>query len=168
MYSFAQRSDTTVVDEPFYASYLTRNPHVYRRYRDELLKVQSSDPNEVIAQLKASSDKPMLFAKHIAKQQPPLQFEATRRWLLESSNVLLIREPKRVLTSWQATTGQRPTLADSGFQDLVDLLPYADAVVQNEDLLMSPEGTLRALCARLKIDWHRSMLSWPKGMPLNF
>lgn len=58
---------------------------------------------------------------------------------------------------------QVPTLADSGFPDLLELLPYADAVVLNEDLLQRPEGTLRALCARLKLPFERGMLAWPKG-----
>jgi hypothetical protein len=45
----------------------------------------------------------------------------------------------------------------------LELLPYADGVVMNEDLLQRPEGTLRALCMRLNIPFERSMLTWPKG-----
>lgn len=107
--------------------------------------------------------KPIRFAKHISKQLPPIQLESTKKWLIGSSNVLLIRDPKRVLMSWLSTSGQVPTLADSGFPDLIALLPYADGVVMNEDLLQRPEGTLRALCLRLNIPFERSMLTWPKG-----
>lgn len=37
MYSFAQRSDTIVYDEPLYNCHLYQNQHIYRPYRNELL-----------------------------------------------------------------------------------------------------------------------------------
>eukprot|EP00960_Hanusia_phi_P077916 768755-Hanusia_phi.AAC.5 len=41
MYSFAQRSDTKVVDEPLYAHYLKNiRPTAYRPYREEVLAAQ--------------------------------------------------------------------------------------------------------------------------------
>jgi len=48
MYSFAQRSDTVVVDEPLYGNYLNLNPSVYRPYREELLASTEIDPDVVI------------------------------------------------------------------------------------------------------------------------
>lgn len=69
MYSFAQRSDTLlVVDEPLYASYLKRNPSVYRPYRDDLLDSTEVDPDVVIktAHLHAvDGKKKIVFMKHL-------------------------------------------------------------------------------------------------------
>lgn len=163
MYSFAQRNDMRVVDEPLYAAYLARHPHIQRVYRDELMQKQSSDLNHVVNSLLSPETKAMLFAKHIAKQA---QFgdRAAFEPLLSNArnNILLIREPRRVLASWFATMGSCD-LHESAFDALEQLLPYADAVVQQEDLLRRPEGTLRALCARLDLPFDPAMLRWARG-----
>lgn len=68
MYSFAQRSDTVVVDEPLYGSYLKRNPSVYRPYRDDLLASTEVDPNVVIQTahlLAVDGQKKLVFMKHL-------------------------------------------------------------------------------------------------------
>jgi hypothetical protein len=49
MYSFAQRHDTAVFDEPLYAHYLANiNPAAFRPYREEVLKVQDSNGDAVV------------------------------------------------------------------------------------------------------------------------
>jgi hypothetical protein len=68
MYSFAQRSDTVVVDEPLYGSYLKRNPSVYRPYRDDLLTSTEVDPDIVIQtahSLAVVGQKKIVFMKHL-------------------------------------------------------------------------------------------------------
>lgn len=161
MYSFAQRRDTRVVDEPLYAAYLARHPHVHRPYREELMRAQSADVGQVAQQL-LSAPPPLLFAKHIAKQAA-FDDPAFERLVKEArNNVLLIREPRRVIASWFATQGSCD-LHDSAFDALERLLPYADVVVQQEDLLRRPEGTLRALCERLALPFDRAMLRWARG-----
>ena len=47
MYSFAQRDDTTVVDEPLYAHHVTATG-VDRPYKAQLLAEQQSDGNAVV------------------------------------------------------------------------------------------------------------------------
>jgi hypothetical protein len=47
MYSFAQRSDTTVVDEPLYAPWLAKHPELDRSYRAQLLQ-EETDVQAVI------------------------------------------------------------------------------------------------------------------------
>jgi branched-chain amino acid aminotransferase group I len=165
MYSFAQRPDTAVVDEPLYAAYLARHPAVQRAYRAELLRAQPSDVSGVVAALLSkpgAGQPPLLFAKHIAKQAA-FDDAAFGALLREArANVLLIREPRRVLASWFATMGACD-LHESAFDALEQLLPLADAVVQQEDLVRRPEGTLRALCAKLDVPFHAAMLRWPRG-----
>ncbi len=47
MYSFAQRKDTVVVDEPFYAFYLLNN-EVNHPGKDEIIKSMEGDPVKVM------------------------------------------------------------------------------------------------------------------------
>merc|ERR1719233_1609694 len=47
MYAFAQRSDTHVVDEPFYATRVHKKGEI-RPYADQLFENQSSDGDEVV------------------------------------------------------------------------------------------------------------------------
>ena len=66
MYSFAQRDDTRVVDEPLYAHYLrvTGAPHPGR---DEVLAAQDDDAARVIEQvILGPCDRPVLFLKQMA------------------------------------------------------------------------------------------------------
>ena len=52
MYSFAQRSDTKVVDEPFYAYYLTHvNTKVDHPGKREIINSQSSNINEIVSKM---------------------------------------------------------------------------------------------------------------------
>ena len=43
MYSFAQRPDTQVVDEPLYPYWLNQNPDIYRPYKKELFELLNNE-----------------------------------------------------------------------------------------------------------------------------
>ena len=52
MYSFAQRSDVKVLDEPFYAYYLTYiKPDINHPGKKEILNIQSTNLNTVIKEI---------------------------------------------------------------------------------------------------------------------
>ena len=53
MYAFAARSDCTVVDEPFYASYLAATG-LQHPMRNEILASQPQDPETVIRKITGS------------------------------------------------------------------------------------------------------------------
>jgi len=48
MYSFGQRSDTHVVDEPLYACWLKKHPEAVRSYRAEVLEKMETDTSLVV------------------------------------------------------------------------------------------------------------------------
>ena len=58
MYSFAQREDTRVYDEPLYPAYLDANTHVERPYRQSLLSSPGvcKDANDALRMLDESHD----------------------------------------------------------------------------------------------------------------
>ena len=169
MYAFAQRRDTTVVDEPLYAHYLTTiHPSAFRPYRDLVLKAQNNDGNAVVKDMILAAAQPgqVLFFKHMAKHLPMLD----HGFLAKTRNVILCRHPAEVLASWSATLGDAQTsVKDIGLEEQISLLDMLRAVGQepivvvNETLIQRPEGTLRALCDALGIEFQREMLKWPKG-----
>jgi branched-chain amino acid aminotransferase len=167
MYSFAQRSDTSVVDEPLYASYLAKTG-APRPYRAQVLAAQSADAaavaRDVLRLGQARRPRPVLFAKHMSKHKvgaPPELWARARHFLL-------VREPQAVLQSFARVLP--PTLHELGFCALLEIASElraagrpAPVVVLSDDLARRPEATLRALCAELGLPFERAMLAWPRG-----
>jgi len=169
MYSFAQRSDTQVVDEPLYAHYLRNiRPDAFRPYREEVLAAQINDGNEVVRRIVMGplEGKRVLFLKHMAKHFAKIDED----FIFETKNVILIRHPVQVLASWSATLQEANTSYDDmGLSEQLLLVRRLQErnikpiIISNDNLINRPEGTLRALCSALEIDFDPRMLSWPKG-----
>lgn len=164
MYSFAQRSDCQVIDEPLYAHYLRVSgaPHPGR---EEVLESMDADGDAVMAQLlSASTPKPIVFSKHMAHHLRDLD----ERFLLRTVNVLLIRDPADMLPS---LTIQLPEakLADTGLarqHQLFEQLRAADQpphILDSKQLLSNPRGVLSRLCENLNFEFDEAMLQWPAG-----
>ncbi|CAM6113921.1 unnamed protein product [Calypogeia fissa] len=163
MYSFAQRDDTEVLDEPLYAHFL----HVTgakRPYRDEVLATGETDGNKVIDNIinQPSSSK-YRFCKHMSKHR-------TSRMTSDLSfgkHIILIRDPLPSLTSFDnviAASLEEMQLSSllSIFMQLSEM-GHPPPVVDAKDLQRDPEGTLRSLCAALSIPFQASMLKWKAG-----
>lgn len=164
MYSFAQRPDTRVVDEPLYAHYL-RVTGIEHPGRDEVLAAQDGDGERVVRELILAEHRlPVVFFKQMAHHL----VELDRGFLLQCANVLLIRDPAEVLTSLVRQLPQ-PRLTDLGLAlqlEVVDALSAAGQeppVLDAKELLLDPEGVLRRLCECLGIAFSPRMLSWPAG-----
>src|SRR5215207_6963753 len=92
-----------------------------------------------------------------------------RAWIKGLANAFLVRTPERVLASY-ARKWSDVSLRDIGFVeqaelfDLVaDRLGHAPPVIDAEDVLADPRGTLTAFCAACGITFDPAMLAWPKG-----
>lgn len=164
MYSWRQRPDTTVVDEPLYAHYLARTGRIHPGGAD-VLASQDNDGAAVIDQvILGDYDTPVVFFKQMAKHL----VELDRSFLGHCRNVLLTRDPLEMLTSFQK---QIPdcTIADTGFVEMVEILDRLQAqgqqpiVVDSKPLLQDPSTVLQELCRRLGLDFDPAMLSWPPG-----
>lgn len=167
MYSFAERSDCAVRDEPFYAAYLaaTGADHPMRA---EILAVQETDPARVSAACKGSdtAGKPHLYMKHMAHHMVegfPLD------WARGCANVFLIRHPARVVASY-ARKREGPSLEDLGvlqqarlFATFADWTGRAPLVIDAADIRADPRAALTALCAALGLPFEPAMLRWPAG-----
>ncbi|MGH8222759.1 MAG: sulfotransferase family protein [Woeseiaceae bacterium] len=166
MYSFAQRPDTAVVDEPLYGHYL-RVSGAAHPGRDEVMANMDCDGDRVMRALLSPAGerrKPVLFMKHMAHHLVALD----RRFLQRVSNVLLIRNPREMLPS---LTVQLPdaTLKDTGLAVQSELYHELarrgrrPAVIDSRELLTDPRGVLTALCEYLHVDFDDAMLSWVAG-----
>jgi hypothetical protein len=164
MYSFHQRHDTTVVDEPLYAHYLARSG-VDHPGREEVLATQDRDGEAVIRDvILGSVATPVFFIKNMAHHLRGLDWS----FLAELRNVILTRHPAEVLPSLIRQVPD-PDLEGTGLPVQVELLDYIldrgddPLVVDSRLLLQDPPGVLGALCERSGIPFDEAMLSWAAG-----
>ena len=161
MRSFGARSDTVVVDEPFYACYLAATGLDHPR-RDLVLAGQSTAWRDVVARLTAPlpAGTKISYQKHMAQHLLPA---IDRGWIGALTNAYLIRDPDEVVASY-ARVRDEPTLDDLGYARQVELhRSFGGPVIDARDLLRDPPGLLAALCAALGIGFDEHMLRWASG-----
>jgi hypothetical protein len=166
MYSFAQRSDTRVVDEPLYGHFL-RVSGTHHPGRDEVLATVNCDGDAVMYELldpESDAGKDILFMKQMAHHL----VDVDRNFMQQTQNIFLVRDPQQMLPS---LTIQMPDakLADTGLEtqwrlycDLRDL-GQQPAILDSRELLLDPAVVLEKLCEHLEIPFAKDMLSWPAG-----
>ena len=164
MYSFAQRADTTVVDEPLYAHYL-KVTGVDHPGRDEVLADQENNGQQVVdKEIMAGWPRPVVFFKHIAKHIIDLD----PAFLLDGKVLFLIREPDQMLSSF-INQVPNPTLQETALKEQWELAEWLQAqgqrplVLDSKSVLLQPEETMTSLCAALGIAYEPAMLHWEAG-----
>jgi hypothetical protein len=165
MYAFAQRADCTVVDEPFYAAYLTASGLTHPMH-DAILAAQPTDAARVAAVCSSSGSRPVFYQKHMTHHMLP---GFPRDFLPACANVFLIRHPARVIASYAAKR-ENPTLMDLGFVQQADLFDQvaqnmgaAPPVIDSGDIRAQPKQSLTRLCDTLGIPFDPAMLHWTAG-----
>ncbi len=164
MYSFAQRADTRVVDEPLYAHFLWVSGAAHPG-RDEVLRAQDNDGARVVRErLFGPCDRPVQFVKQMAHHLVDLD----RSFLRDCVNVILTRDPRDMLPSLVNQVPE-PTLRDTAYAMQTQLVRELRArnqpvvVLDSRELLVDPRGVLAQLCARLGLPFDEAMLSWKSG-----
>lgn len=164
MRSFGNRPDCTVVDEPFYAAFLSETG-LQHPMREEVLQSQPTDWRIVAREL-ATTQSPLTYEKHMAHHMLP---DMGLDWIQGCRNAFLIRDPVEVLASYVVKRAD-VTLADIGivqqraiFEREADRLGRAPPVLCGADVAVDPRNTLIRLCKALKIPFLEQMLSWPAG-----
>lgn len=166
MYSFAQRSDTIVFDEPLYAHYLVRTPaRQYHPGADEVIATMENDGQKVVDDLiLGDHPTPVVFFKHMTHHLLDLDLG----FLDKTVNILLTRDPLEMLPSYGAVV-ETPTLNDVGYARHLELLHDLQSrgqnppVIDSKQILLNPRKVLTELCARIGIPFEESMLSWKAG-----
>ena len=167
MRSFENRSDTVVVDEPFYAAFLAETGADHPM-RDEVLASQPTRWRDVANALSGPTPTgaAVWYQKHMTHHMLP---DFGLDWANGCRNAFLIRAPEAVLASYTLKR-ENVTLADIGverqrelFERECDRIGAAPPVIDSADVLADPRATLGKLCAALGIEFSDRMLSWPAG-----
>jgi hypothetical protein len=167
MRSWGNRSDTIVIDEPFYAFYLQatgkKHPGV-----DEVIVRGETDYRKVIDRLTSAAPggRRIFYQKQMTHHLLP---QVDREWLFGLTNCFLIRDPAAVIASY-IKKNDDPALEDLGFIQQAEIFDLVRArqeavppVIDARDVLQNPERTLRLLCAAIGVAFDGAMLSWPPG-----
>ena len=166
MYSFAQRRDTTVVDEPLYAHYLRVTPaDAYHPGARQVMASMETDGERVVRDvILGEYDTPVVLFKQMTHHLVDID----TGFLDRTVNVVLTRDPHDMLRSYAAVV-HTPSALDTGYPQNAALWRsltergHSPVVVDSTTTLGDPESVLRQLCARIGIDFDDSMLSWEAG-----
>ena len=167
MRSFENRSDTVVVDEPFYAAFLAETGADHPM-RDEVLASQPTRWRDVANALSGPTPTgaAIWYQKHMTHHMLP---DFGLDWANGCRNAFLIRAPEAVLASYTLKR-ENVTLADIGverqrelFERECDRIGAAPPVIDSADVLADPRAILGKLCAAIGIEFSDRMLNWPAG-----
>ena len=162
MYSFAQRKDTRVMDEPLYAYYLQYSGAQHPG-REEVLASQSPDAEQVIADFTAAENE-ILFIKHMTHHLSGIAWN----FLLDAKNIILLRNPVKVFESYTKVIAQ-PTIDDLGIKQSFALYHYLKThaahfiIADSDDVLKNPEHMLQKICSACTIPFEKQMMHWEPG-----
>jgi Sulfotransferase domain len=164
MYSFAQRHDTTVFDEPLYAHYL-KATGIHHPGKEEILQSQDNDGEKVIEEIiLAYHDKPVAFFKQMTHHLVNISIG----FLAQTKNIIFIRNPKQIIASY-AQVRNEVIMQDVGIEKQWQLFNHLKEnnlnciVLDSNEILISPENVLQQLCDALQIPFTEKMLHWSPG-----
>jgi hypothetical protein len=164
MYSFANRQDTKVIDEPLFG-YFLKHTGVWRPSRKEVLDSMDLNPSSVINNMiNPGINQSVYFIKNMANHLLGLDWS----FLANFHNIILTRHPKEMLLSYSQHM-EKPTMLDTCYELQHDLLKYLTInnapllVVDSKQVLLNPEKALRKICNFSSIPFSTKMLKWKKG-----
>jgi hypothetical protein len=166
MRAFENRSDTCVVDEPFYAYYLHRSGVQHPDY-EEVIASQPTDWRMVVDQI---CDKPVdqqvFYQKHMTHH---MLDEVALDWTSKLTHCFLIRDPLYVVNSYSK---KRETVSaeDIGtvrqlelYEQISEITGQLIPILDSKEILLAPRNALEVLCQYMGITFSEEMLSWPAG-----
>ena len=167
MRSFGSRSDTFVSDEPFYGAFLETSGADHPM-RDEVIAAMDCDWHSVARTLAGPvpDGSPIWYQKHMWHHMVgPVGYDDFTGF----KHAFLIREPEQMIASYLRKR-EAAAFEDFGlerqaefFEREADRLGAVPPVIDANDVLANPEGTLSALCEALGIAWYEAMLHWAPG-----
>ena len=169
MRSWGNRSDTAVIDEPFYAYYLERTKKNHPMAAKVIATGETNWRNiaERLTQGPVPEAKRIFFQKQMTHHLLP---EMGREWMIGLTNCFLIRDPREVILSY-IKKNPEPALEDLGFVQQCQIFDFVrrqpsstPPVIDADDVLKNPERTLRLLCDAIGVAFDEAMLSWPPGL----
>ncbi len=167
MRAFENRDDTLVMDEPFYAAYL-HDTGIKHPMGAEILEHHESDWRRVVESCIAPLPDGVALSYQKQMTHHMLEQYGTD-WMINLRHCFLLREPARVLASYEKKREQ-PTLEDIGLAQQVHLFNQISAqtsvaplVIDTADFLQQPRAYLEQVCVYVDVPFTEKMLTWPAG-----
>jgi len=164
MYSWAQRPDTVIFDEPLYAHFLI-NTGIEHPGKTATLASQNNDGETVVTEiLLGKIEKPVAFFKQMTHHLVALDWQ----FMLGMQNLIFIREPAYILNSYTKVITE-PTMLDIGVKKQKELYEYLSTndkpplLVDSHKFLRNPKQQLSKICAHFDIPFYQEMLEWKAG-----
>ena len=166
MYSFAQRPNCEVIDEPFYAAYLKKKD-LDHPGKMETLK---SYPNYLdaaiqrVQQFISSSEAKEVYIKNMAHHMVDVNWD----WVQDAIHIFWIRHPRKVIRSFSKVLPD-VCLSDIGIKEQVNQwrgiqkLNGPKIIIDSDEMLTEPEKTFPIICDAIGIPFFKEMLDWPQG-----
>lgn len=165
MRAWENRSDTVVVDEPFYAHFLSHTG-LDHPMREQIIRSGDTDWRSVVERISRKPESGIFYQKHISTHW--MEHFSTD-WLPELDHVFLIREPEPVVASYAVKRGQL-TASDLGYSQQAALFDEISRqqgkrpmVIDSKRFLEDPSSQLQHVCEGLQIPFDTHMLRWPTG-----
>lgn len=167
MRSWENRDDCSVVDEPFYAAYLSATG-LEHPCREEILSSQSNDYQQVVNAMTGDEVATPLHYMKLMTQHIPAGLNMG--WCKGLSHCFLIRDPAQVINSYvqkmphvdEDAIGIRRQAAL--FRQITSITGVVPAVIDSNDVLKNPGKIMAELCDYLEVDYPQDqMLHWPAG-----
>ena len=170
MRSWENRSDCSVVDEPFYAYYLQQTQFRHPMF-EEVLASQSTHFADVAKSMSEGEySTPIQYQKHMTQHMLP---GCDLSWTENLVHCMLIRDPAYVVNSYTNSMGAC-TAEDIGiqrqfelYQTISELTGQDIPIVDSISVLQHPDKAIPAMCTALGIECNEdtklAMLNWPQG-----
>ena len=165
MYSFAQRTDIAVFDEPLYAHYLhNTKADEYHPGAEEIMATQEINGKKVLDMMMGKHNQSVVFFKNMTHHLLSLN----RSFMKDVVNVILTRDPKEMIPSF-AKVIDNPTIGDIGYEFHTELIEYFEkegidyVVLDSKKILLNPKKVLTLFCHKIGIEFDSIMLNWKAG-----
>jgi hypothetical protein len=164
MYSFAQRPDTQVVDEPLYGHYLKVSGADHPGREEIMAHMDLDGPRVAQGLAYGAYHKPLVFFKNMAHHL----IDLPQGFLSELTNIFLVRDPKEMLPSLINQIPD-PKMLDTALEMQWELYQRLSEegghplVIDSKELLLDPQKILTEACAQLNIPYYPEMIQWTAG-----
>ena len=167
MRSWESRSDTFVIDEPYYAYYLSQTD-LEHPGREDVIREGELNSEKISHNLinDINGKCSIYYQKHITHH---LLNSIDRKWMKSVTNCFLIRDPKDMIISYSKVHSNL-NMHLLGLKEQKEIFEYVQnmtgevpPIIDSKDVLMNPRGVLSKLCERIGAPFSEEMVSWPKG-----
>ena len=166
MYSFSQRPDTTVMDEPFYGIWLKRIGKKQPGFDEIMSAIECDDSSKIHHEIEEKEKlKGNVFTKNMANTVKYMD----KNRLLKYRHIFLIRDPAETIVS-HSKVDPLITSEDLCLEHQVKIYDWLKQktkedpiIVNGNDLRRNPTAILTEMCRKLNLPFTDKMLSWPAG-----